>query len=128
MEKTTLFEKLEEHFGNCVEIVKYGDNNYSLEDTDTYTVIFDTDAYDLVGLDEEDDCMTYFIVLMNKDEFEWCVLQTEDEEYAMKVFEDFDTLPGWNVELRCTKEDVETYKTYDVIRYDHSQFDMEDNY
>lgn len=72
--------------------------------------------------------MTYFIVMMNEDEFEWCVLETEDEDYARRVFEDFCTLPGWNAELRCTMESVETYRTYDVLRYDHSQFDMEDNY
>lgn len=72
--------------------------------------------------------MTYFIVMMNEEEFEWCVLQTEDEDYARRVFEDFCTLPGWNAELRCTMEDIETHISYDVLRYDHSQFDMKDNY
>lgn len=66
--------------------------------------------------------MNYFITFFNKDEFEWCVLQTTDEEYAYKVFEDLSAPPDWNMELRCTTENIETYRTYEVLRYDHSQF------
>ena len=69
--------------------------------------------------------MNYFIAFMTEDEFDWCVLQTTDEEYAYRVFEDLDAPPGFNVELRCTTEDIETYRTYEVLRYDHSQFPME---
>lgn len=69
--------------------------------------------------------MNYFIAFMREDEFEWCVLQTTDEEYAYRVFEDISAPPGYNVELRCTEEDIETYRTYEVLRYDHSQFYME---
>ena len=68
--------------------------------------------------------MTYFIALIRQDDFEWCVLQTEDEEYVYRVFEDFCAPPNWNVELRTTEEDVDTYRNYEVLRYDHSQFDM----
>lgn len=52
MEKL-LYKLLKEHAGHQVEIVEYGDGvNFSLEDMDTGEVIFDTDLYDLVGLDE----------------------------------------------------------------------------
>ena len=54
MSKTWLWKMLEPHIGHQVEIVKYGDVNISLEDLDTNAVIFDTDCYELVGLDEED--------------------------------------------------------------------------
>lgn len=67
--------------------------------------------------------MNYFICLINRDGFEWCILQTEDEEYAYRVFEDLSAPPDWNTELRATEESVETYRTYEVLRYDHSQFD-----
>ena len=51
MEKT-LYEMLRKHAGHRVEIVEYGDGvNFSLEDIDTGEVIFDTDCYDLIGLD-----------------------------------------------------------------------------
>ena len=53
MEKTTLWEILEPHIGHTIEIVKYGDDNISIEDMDTDEVIFDTDLYDLIGLDDE---------------------------------------------------------------------------
>ena len=68
--------------------------------------------------------MTYFIALIREDEFEWCILQTEDDVYAHSVFEDLNPPPGCNMELRCTEEDIETYRTYDILRYDYSQFDM----
>lgn len=66
--------------------------------------------------------MTYFIVFYDKDEFEWAVFQTRDKEYANKVFDDLFPLPGYNMELRCTAEPIETFMTYDVLRSDHSQF------
>ena len=40
--------------------------------------------------------MNYFIAFIGEDEFEWCVLQTTDKEYATKVFKDLDSPPGWN--------------------------------
>jgi len=47
---TTLYELLKAHAGHTVEIAEYGDGaNFALEDMDTDEVIFDTDAYDLVG-------------------------------------------------------------------------------
>ena len=69
--------------------------------------------------------MNYFIVFMREDDFEWCVFSTDDYDYAVKVFEDLSTPPYWNMELRETKEDIDTYETYEVLRYDHSQFYME---
>ena len=48
-----MLEKLlKEHIGHQVEIAQYGNVNFALEDLDTNEVIFDTDAYDLVGKDE----------------------------------------------------------------------------
>lgn len=49
--KTTLWKLLEPHIGHTIEIVKYGDVNISVEDVDTNEVIFDTDIYDLVGIE-----------------------------------------------------------------------------
>jgi len=68
---------------------------------------------------------TYFITFFNEDEFEWCVLSTDDREYAFRVFKDLSAPPGWNMELRSTEEDIETFRTYEVLRYDHSQFEVE---
>ena len=47
--RPTLFKMLEPHIGHTIEIVRYGDDNISIEDMDTNEVIFDTDVYDLVG-------------------------------------------------------------------------------
>lgn len=66
--------------------------------------------------------MNYFISFMHKEGDEWCVFFTTDEEYAYKVFEDLCPPPNWNMELRCTKEDIETYLDYEVLRYDHREF------
>ena len=66
--------------------------------------------------------MNYFIVFLRQDKFEWCVLETEDEDYAYQVFEDMSAPPDWNMELRATEEDVDTCLNYEVLRYDHSQF------
>jgi hypothetical protein len=51
MEKETLlYQLLKKHAGHNIEIAEYGDGtNFSLEDTDTNEVIFDTDIYDLKG-------------------------------------------------------------------------------
>ena len=50
--ETLLYKLFKKHAGHTVEIVNYGDGvNFSLEDIDTDEVIFDTDCYDLVGLD-----------------------------------------------------------------------------
>ena len=50
--KSLLWQLLEPHIGHTIEIAKYGNDNISLEDMDTGEVIFDTDLYDLVGLDD----------------------------------------------------------------------------
>ena len=50
--ETLLYQLLKEHAGHRIEITEYGNGiNFSLEDMDTNEVIFDTDLYDLVGLD-----------------------------------------------------------------------------
>ena len=68
--------------------------------------------------------MNYFIVFIKEDGFEWCILETTDDLYATRVFEDLSTPPGYNMELRQTEEDVDTHLNYEVLRYDHSQFEM----
>lgn len=48
--ETLLYQMLKKHAGHRIEITEYGDGtNFSLEDTDTNEVIFDTDIYDLKG-------------------------------------------------------------------------------
>ena len=66
--------------------------------------------------------MNYFIVFLREDDYEWCVFQTTSEDYANRVFDDLCSPPYWNMELRATEEDVDTYTTCCVLRYDHSQF------
>lgn len=66
--------------------------------------------------------MNYYIAYINKDGLDWAVFQTTDEEYARRVFEDLSTIPGWNMELRATEEDIDTHLHYEVLRYDHSEF------
>ena len=61
--------------------------------------------------------MNYFIVFVDANEFEWCVLLTRDYEYATRVFEDLCALPGWNIELRQTEEDIDTYKSYELLKH-----------
>ena len=68
--------------------------------------------------------MNYYIALINQEQFEWCILATDSEDFAYKVFEEFSAPPGWNAELRATTEDVDTHLNYEVLRYDYSQFDM----
>ena len=52
--KTELFKRLIRHAGHDVAIVNYGGGiNLSLECNDCGCVIFDTDIYDLTGLEEE---------------------------------------------------------------------------
>ena len=49
---TTLYKRLARHVGHDVAIVSYGDGiNISLECNDCGCVIFDTDIYDLTGLE-----------------------------------------------------------------------------
>lgn len=55
MNNNLLYELFKAHFGHTVEIAQYGDGvNFALEDIDTGEVIFDTDIYDLVGVEEDD--------------------------------------------------------------------------
>ena len=54
---TLLYQRLSEHCGHTIGIVKYGIGKgcYSLECEDCNEVICDTDIYDLCGLDEEEE-------------------------------------------------------------------------
>jgi hypothetical protein len=50
--ETLLYKLLKEHAGHTIEITEYGDGiNFAVEDMDTCEVIFDTDLYDLVGIE-----------------------------------------------------------------------------
>lgn len=52
--ETLLYQMLKKHVGHRIEITEYGDGtNFSLEDTDTNEVIFDTDIYDLTGREKD---------------------------------------------------------------------------
>lgn len=56
MDGNYLYECMKEHAGHNVAITEYGDGeNYSLECMDCCVVIFDTDCYDLKGVDDSDD-------------------------------------------------------------------------
>ncbi len=61
------------------------------------------------------DYMNYFISFIDDADFEWCVLETTDKEYAVRAFDDMSAPPGYRMELRATTEPVETYRTYEVL-------------
>lgn len=60
--------------------------------------------------------MNYFVVLIDKDEFEYCILQTKNKKYAYKVFRDLFIIPDYKIELRATKEDIDLYLNYEVLQ------------
>lgn len=62
--------------------------------------------------------MNYFIVFLSEDDWDWCVFETTNENYAYKVYEDLVPPPEYYKELRCTNESIETYRTYDVLETD----------
>lgn len=53
---TLLYQRLQEHCGHDIAIVKYGIGKgcYALQCEDCNEVLFDTDIYDLCGIDEEE--------------------------------------------------------------------------
>ena len=64
--------------------------------------------------------MNYYIVFIDKDDFEWAIISGIDEEYMFDLFEQMSPPPGYNMELRSTDEDLDTHLNYKVIRYDRS--------
>lgn len=68
-----------------------------------------------IWADDPNKVYTYFITTTNEDEFDWCLAQTKDEEEAKKIFDSLTPIPGWIMELRKTYEDVDTYRTYEVM-------------
>ena len=59
---------------------------------------------------------TYFIAFIDGEDFEWCVFQSEDKDFACKVYDNLCCPPEYRMELRSTVEPLETYRTYDVIK------------
>lgn len=49
-----LKNRLSRHVGHHIEIVKYGNDNLSIECEDCCEVIVDTDIYDIVGISGDD--------------------------------------------------------------------------
>lgn len=66
--------------------------------------------------------MNYYIVFIDKDDFEWAIMESTDYEFINRVYEELCPPPGYNTELRSTEEDIDTHLTYEVLRYDHSAF------
>lgn len=64
----------------------------------------------------------YLIMLIDENDDDWCVFTTTDYDYAIDLFDRMTPPPGYNMELRETTEDVDTYVDYLVIRYNHSNF------
>ena len=60
----------------------------------------------------------YFIALIDKDGMDWCILESSDYDYIYRVFENMSAPPEYDMELRGTTEDIDTYFTWDVLRYD----------
>lgn len=66
--------------------------------------------------------MNYYIAFITEDGTDWCVLAGTDYDYITTIFETLSAPPGFNMELRATEEDIDTHVTYEVLRFDHSQF------
>lgn len=66
--------------------------------------------------------MNYLICFVNENGEDWCIVSGDGYDYMYNLFEKMSPPPGWNMELRETEEDVDTYMDYTVIRYDHSNF------
>lgn len=62
--------------------------------------------------------MNYFICFIGDDEFDWCVFDTTNKNYALRVYEDLVPPPEYYKELRCTKEPIDTYLSYDILLTD----------
>ena len=62
--------------------------------------------------------MNYFITFVHQDGDEWCGLITTDKEYVYKVIKDLWSPPFWDIELRCTEEDIDFYSDFDAVDYD----------
>lgn len=59
----------------------------------------------------------YFIAFVrNEDNFDWCVFETTDYEYAHRIFEGVAIPPEYDKkELRVTDEPIDTYLSYEVL-------------
>lgn len=66
--------------------------------------------------------MNYYIVFIAENGEEWTILTSEDYDYIAQVFEELSAPPQYNTELRQTEEDIDTALSYEVVRYDHSNF------
>lgn len=65
--------------------------------------------------------MNYFIAMIRKEDgFDWCIMESTDYDYIYRVFEDMVKPPEYDIELRATEEDIDTYLSYEVLRYDRS--------
>lgn len=62
--------------------------------------------------------MNYFIVFIGEYDFDWCVFETTDENYAYRVYEDLVPPPEYYKELRQTSEPIDTYLYYDILLTD----------
>jgi hypothetical protein len=62
--------------------------------------------------------MNYFIAFIDENDFDWCVFETTDENYAYRVYEDLVPPPEYYKELRCTNESIDTYLDYDILLTD----------
>ncbi len=59
--------------------------------------------------------MNYFIAFIDENDFDWCVFETTDKNYAYRVYEDLVPPPEYYKELRKTSEPIDTYLSYDII-------------
>lgn len=59
--------------------------------------------------------MNYFISFVSDDDFDWCVFETTDKNYAKRVYDDLVPPPEYYKELRKTSEPIDTYLSYDII-------------
>jgi hypothetical protein len=66
--------------------------------------------------------MNYYIAFISENGTDWAVLESTDYDYINRVYEEICAPPGYNTELRATEEDIDTHLSYEVLRYDHSEF------
>ena len=60
--------------------------------------------------------MRYYIASINKDGYDWAILESNDLDYITRVFNDLSLPPGYTMELRETAESLDTHLNYNVLR------------
>ena len=65
--------------------------------------------------------MNYYIAFISGKDFDWCVFETTNKNYAKRVYNDLAPPPEYYKELRCTEEPIDIHVTYDVMETEYQE-------